>query len=138
MPIVTKNDNAKKARRKGKKWRSSLCAAILLLSSVIGFTPSPYTSGTHDSIQRRVLDGTPDLAVQNQQVGSHVVSKAVRTTEGFSRVVQSAAISTNDLPLINFIPRLIELDHAKFPISNFADTTIKTRAPPSRLSASIL
>lgn len=136
--MVSSKRAAKKTRPKGKEWRISICAAIVLLLSVICFAPSSYTFGDHNSIHVRGLNGSLNLALQNRPVGSVALSKALRATGSFSQIVHSATISANDLPLAHPLPRMFELDQARFPTSKFADSTIKVRAPPLSLSVSTL
>ena len=134
VTIVFNKRAAKKAPQIGKGWKISVYAVILLLLSVTSFAPSPYTLGTCNCIHSQGLNGLPNLALQNRLVGSVALSKALRATGSFSQVVHSAALSASDLPLSHSLPRMIELDQARFPTAKSVVSTIKVRAPPIRTS----
>ena len=132
------NKCAKKTRPEGNGWRISICAVIFFLLAATCFAPSPNSLGTSDSIHMHGFNGSPNLAIQNGLVGSSALSKALRTAGNLSHIVHCAKIAANDLTVIHFLPRTIELNHVGFPTSNFLISEVKVRAPPLRLSASAL
>jgi hypothetical protein len=116
--------------RKGRGCRISSRAVILLLLSVICFTPGFQTLDTFDFKHANRLNCLPASVYQDRLVCSVAPVFIFRAAVSLSPVVHSATVSVLDLPLTYSFPRIVELARARFLASIFVDSTIKVRAPP--------
>ncbi len=128
--IVPYKRTAKKIRPKG--YRLSICAAILLLLSVICLPP-PSHANTSVWVRMELPSGLSNLAVQSRPAAPISFCRSERSTGNYAPKSNPAAIVAVDLPIGYYLGRSFEFRQTRFQTSQFVRSPYEVRAPPFRL-----